>query len=378
MDRRFSSIAAFEKSAKRRIPRFAADYLFGGIGAESCVLRNTEGFNRVLLRSEHLCSADHPVCHTNLLGHRYDAPFGVAPIGLGGLIWPRAAELMATAAKNHNLPFLLSTFATTDIETARAAGGDSTWFQLYPMIDTDMEDAVLERAEKSGYEVLVVTVDIPTITRRERDARNGLSVPPRFELSTLLQIMARPGWALQTLVDGIPRFETMMPYVPKELSNEEQIKFLAGAINAHVTPEKLARLRSRWKGWLVIKGVLDTADARLCVDSGADAIVVSNHGGRQLDAAPHALDMLPMIREVVGPDLPLIVDGGIRSGLDVARAIACGADFTLLGRAFICATAAAGQAGCEHAMTFLKEELRHSMVQVGCEQLSDLPAHLLD
>ena len=285
---------------------------------------------------------------------------------------------MATAAKNHNLPFLLSTFATTDIETARAAGGDSTWFQLYPMIDTDMEDAVLERAEKSGYEVLVVTVDIPTITRRERDARNGLSVPPRFELSTLLQIMARPGWALQTLVDGIPRFETMMPYVPKEFSNDEQIKFLAGAINAHVTPEKLARLRSRWKGWLVIKGVLDTADARLCVDSGADAIVVSNHGGRQLDAAPHALDMLPMIREVVGPDLPLIVDGGIRSGLDVVRAIACGADFTLLGRAFICATAAAGQAGCEHAMTFLKEELRHSMVQVGCEQLSDLPAHLLD
>ena len=210
-------VSAFEKGAKRRIPRFAADYLFGGIGAESCVVRNREGFTQVLLRSKHLCYADHPVCHTNLLGKRYDAPFGVAPIGLGGLIWPRAAELMATAAKNHNLPFLLSTFATTDIETARAAGGDSTWFQLYPMIDTDMEDAVLARAEKSGYEVLVVTVDIPTITRRERDASNGLSVPPRFELSTLLQIMARPGWALQTLVDGIPRFETMMPYVPKEL-----------------------------------------------------------------------------------------------------------------------------------------------------------------
>jgi isopentenyl diphosphate isomerase/L-lactate dehydrogenase-like FMN-dependent dehydrogenase len=378
IDKLFPSIEAFKQRAERRTPRFAADYLFGGIGSETCVQRNYDGFDRVLLRSQHLCYADRPDYRTCLFDQDYDAPFGVAPMGFEGLIWPKAAQLMAAAAKMHNVPFALSTFATIDIEAARRAGGDNVWFQLYSMIDTAIEDEILDQAENAGFNVLVVTVDAPTVTRRAHDIANGLSVPARFGLKTLLQIIARPGWTLQTLVDGIPRLEIMRPYMPKGYSIDQQMKFITDAINAHVTPEKLVRLRSKWKGRLVVKGVLDVADAQICRETGVDGIVVSNHGGRQHDGAPHALTVLPAIRDAVGLDMPLIVEGGIRSGLDVARAIACGADFTLLGRAFISAVAAAGQAGCEHAMWILKQELRQSMAQIGCERLADLPTHLID
>ncbi len=368
----FPSVAAFERAARSRVPRFAADYLFGGIGAERCLRRNREVLNDIRLCPRHICAADKPELSASLFGRKYDAPFGVAPIGLSGIVWPRAAEYLAAAAKSHNLPFVLSMFATTGLETARLAGGENAWFQLYPTQDPTIEDDIIGRAEARGYEVLVVTVDIPTRTRRERDIASGLAIPPRFNLKTVVQIAAKPRWALRTLNAGVPRFETLKRYLPHGLSLEQEAIFLSNLIEGHVTHEHLTRIRDRWKGMLVVKGVLDVEDARSCVEMGVDGIVVSNHGGRQLDASPHALEVLPEIRAAVGPAFPLIIDGGVRSGLDVARAIAIGADFVLLGRAFVCAAAAGERIGSEHSMAILKEELRHTMVQLGCDRFADL------
>ena len=377
IDQKFPSIAAFETGARKRIPHFAAEYMFGGIGSEQCLQQNRDVYNAIELRSAHICDVDAPDFSSAVFGHKFTAPFGVAPIGLSGIVWPRAAEYMAKAARSHNVPFCLSSFATTDLETVRKTAGENTWFQLYPTVPAEIENDIIDRAEAAGYDVLLMTVDIPTTTHRERDVASGLSVPPRFNISTVKQVLAKPRWALQTLVDGIPRFETLRRYVPGNYNFEQQAQFLSDIVNAHITYEKLQRIRARWKGKLAIKGVLDVEDARFCKELGADAIVISNHGGRQLDASPHPLHVLPGIRNAVGGDMPLIVDSGIRSGLDVARAIASGADFTLLGRAFISAVGAAGYSGVEHAMTIIKEELRQTMTQIGCRTLYDLPKHLI-
>jgi len=376
IEQKYPSIAAIERGARRRIPHFAAEYMFGGIGAENCLRNNRDVYNDINLRSQHICDVDTVDFSAHILGREFSAPFGVAPIGLTGIVWPRAAELMASAAKLHDVPFALSTFATTGLEAGRRAAGENAWFQLYATIQPEIENDIIDRAEKADYGVLVITVDIPTITTRERDVTSGLSVPPHFDLGTVRQVMSKPRWAIQTLIDGIPRFDTLRRYVPKGYNIEQEALFLSNIINAHVTREKLLRFRERWKGKLLVKGILDIEDARFCKQLGADGIVVSNHGGRQLDASPHPLKVLPGIREAVGKEMPLIVDSGIRSGLDIARAIASGADFTLLGRAFICAAGAAGQAGVEQAMNLLKEELRQTMVQIGSKSLKDLPSHL--
>ncbi len=377
IEQKYPSIAAIERGARRRIPHFSAEYMFGGIGAENCLRNNRDVYNGINLRPQHICDVDRPDFSAQILDRQFSAPFGVAPVGLTGIVWPRAAEMMASAAKKHDIPFALSTFATTSLETARQAAGGNGWFQLYPTIPPEIENDIVDRAEKAGYGVLVITVDIPTITTREREVTSGLSVPPRFDLGTVCQVMSKPRWAIQSLIDGIPRFDTLRRYVPKGCSIEQEALFLSNIVNAHVTREKLLRFRERWKGKLLIKGVLDVEDALFCKQLGADGIVISNHGGRQLDAAPHPLTVLSGIREAVGKEMPLIVDSGIRSGLDIARAIASGADFTLLGRAFISAAGAAGQPGVEQAMSILKEELRQTMVQIGCKTLEDLPSHLL-
>ncbi|SVA07542.1 uncharacterized protein METZ01_LOCUS60396 [marine metagenome] len=376
LDRRFPSIASMERATKRRIPKFAFDYLQGGIGAEACLTGNRRALDNVQLAPRYLPTEPiRPVLETNLFDREFPMPFAASPIGLSGLMWPRAAEHIARAATRHGLPLGLSSFATSSIEEIGAIAGDLLWFQLYCTEKSEIENDLIDRAESAGCEVLVVTVDIPTVTRREKDIANGLSVPPKFDLVTLSQVALRPTWAFATLRAGIPRFKTLLPYIPGGSTLDASAIFLRDMVEGHVTVQKLERIRDRWRGRLIVKGILTTEEALLCQDLGADAIVISNHGGRQLDAAPPIPHVLPEIRAAVGPDFPLIADGGVRSGLDIARLIACGANFVLAGRAFVYAVAAAGETGVDHAIFLLREELKQTLSQIGCQELGDLATH---
>ena len=376
LDRRFPSIASMERATKRRIPKFAFDYLQGGIGAEACLTGNRRALDNVQLAPRYLPTEPiQPVLEMNLFDREFPMPFAASPIGLSGLMWPRAAEHIARAATRHGLPLGLSSFATSSIEEIGTIAGDLLWFQLYCTEKSEIENDLIDRAEAAGCEVLMVTVDIPTVTRREKDIANGLSVPPKFDLVTLSQVALRPTWAFATLRAGIPRFKTLLPYVPSGSTLGASAIFLKDMVEGHVTVQKLERIRDRWRGRLIVKGILTAEEALLCQDLGADAIVISNHGGRQLDAAPPIPHILPNIRAAIGPDFPLIADGGVRSGLDIARLIACGANFVLAGRAFVYAVAAAGETGVDHAIFLLREELKQTLSQIGCQELGDLATH---
>lgn len=364
-----------EAAARRRVPRFAFDYLAGGIGDGLNLRRNREALDAVTLRPRYLTSC-RPALGCMLLGQSYDLPIGISPMGLSGLIWPRSADFLASAAKRHNIPFILSMFATTRLEEIGRQAPGHAWLQLCVPNDRTVEHDLLARAQRSGYETLVITIDAPVETRREHDIRNGLSVPPRFDISTVFQILRRPAWAIGMLGAGVPEFANLTPYVPGKLTLAELGQFISNLAAGHVSVERLKEVRDRWPGKLIVKGVLDSMDALACRTIGVDAIVVSNHGGRQLDAAPAAIEVLADVRNAVGPNMPILLDGGIRSGLDVARALACGADFVFLARAFMFGIAALGSCGGDHVISIIREELRSTMGQLGCQELSALPNFL--
>ena len=378
LDRRFPSAADIERAALRRMPKFIRDYIFCGMGLGGAVRRNREALDSVGLMPRYLVDAGEIAFDTELFGQHYDAPFGVAPVGMGGLAWPRAAESLAAAANRHNLPFAAATFTMSSLEDLRNEAQSCGWFQFYRPNIPEIEEDLLSRAEAAGYNVLIVTVDIPSPMRRDHDIRNGFSVPPRFGLRTALEIASCPAWAAAMAASGFPVFENLVRYIPAGLGKDEAMKFLSDLVTGYITPEILSRLRARWPGTLVVKGILDPEEAVRCRDLGADGVIISNHGGRQLEAAPTATQMLPSIRAAVGPDFPLIADGGVRTGLDICRMLALGADFVLMGRPFYYAVAAMGDKGADHIMELFKEELRCVMGQLGCTTLAELKDRLMD
>ena len=370
--RRFPSIWYLEQAARRRIPRFCWEYLSGGAGRGGGVAHNRAMLDAVRFVPRLLGdAADRPRLATTLLGRTYDAPIAVAPIGLGGLVWPRAAEYLAASARRHNIPFILSTYATVAMERIAEIAPDHAWFQLYAFNQPEMDSAIVARAERAGFEVLVVTVDLPTATRRPHDARNGLAVPPGMDLENLLQMVVRPRWAAAMLRTGVPRFHTLLPHVPPGLSMADLGMRLGGLHEGHMTLEHLKALRDAWPRKLVVKGLYHAADVADCRAIGADAVVMSNHGGRHVEGAPSSIEMLAAARQELG-GMAMIADGGIRSGLDVARFAARGADFVLCGRAFMFGVAAMGERGGDRVAEILKAELHQAMAHAGAPTLADL------
>ena len=375
---KYPSIEDLRRRAKARIPRFAFEYLDGGCNQEINLKKNTEDIRKLELKPWYLKKYKGANLKTRLFGHTYDAPFGVAPIGLQGLMWPRATEILAAAATQHNIPFILSTVATASIETVGAITEGKAWFQLYHPTEEELRDKLIRRAAAAEYPVLVILSDTPTFGYRPKEIKNGLAIPPKMTLTNMIQIMRNPNWAIQTLIAGQPTFKTLTPYIPKGMSLRHLGLFMNKTFTGRLNEEKIKPIRDKWKGKLVLKGVASEEDTEKAIQLGIDGIIVSNHGGRQLDAGQSTIKPLKGIAAKYNDQITVMMDSGIRSGPDIARTLASGAAFTFLGRSFMYGVAALGKEGGNHTMAILKIQFQQIMEQLGCESVRDLPKHLIE
>ena len=367
----YPSVADLEAVARKKLPRFIWDYLYCGMGHGDAVRRNQQALDKIKLNPDCIVSRDDISLETTFLSKTYSAPFGVAPVGLGGMAWPLSAEFLAQAAKEDRVPFCASTFAMASLETLREYADEYAWFQLYLPNQRKIENDILQRARDAGYQNLIITVDVPHAMRRDHDIRNGFSIPVEWNLQNLIQIATHSRWAFSMARSGFPLFENLIRYVPSNLSSNDSLDYLGKLTVGHITENTLERLRNNWKGNILVKGVLGVEDALICRNTGMDGIIVSNHGGRQLEAAPAPADILPKIRQAVGPDYSLIADGGVRNGLDIFRLLSQGANFVLIGRAYYYAVVALGKQGPSYLNQKLKEELKTVISQLGLSSQQD-------
>ncbi len=351
--------------AHRRVPLYVIDYLEHGAGRERLVQRNRAAFDDVRITPRYLRSLDDLDPSGELFGRRYDLPVAIAPVGMGSLIWPGAEAINAKAAAENNIPMTLSTVACASMESMAEATGGRLWYQLYSPKDEAIRWDLLKRAEAAGIEVMILTVDVPVPPRRERTIRSGLSVVPKITLGNIARAAMRPTWSFETLRHGIPQFRNFAPYIPKGSSFQEAANFVRGQFGRAIGLDEVKAIRDRWPGKLIVKGILHPDDAVAVVDIGADGVLVSNHGGRGSDASPPSIEALPKIVDAVGGRAAILLDSGIRSGLDVLRACSLGADFVLLGRPFFYGIAALGSPGADHVAKIVREELIHAMRQHG-------------
>jgi len=373
----YPTIDDLRNKAKSKIPRFAFEYLDGGCNDDVNLHRNTRELREVQLKPVYLRNFGGASMKTKLFGVEYDAPFGISPIGLQGLMWPNAPEILAKASKEHNIPFILSTVTTSNIERISEITEGKFWFQLYHPTEDSMRDALIKRCEAAGSDVLVILCDVPTFGYRPRDVKNGLAMPPKMSVQNILQIFGRPEWALKTLWHGQPNFANLLPYMPKGLDLAQLGQFMNKTFSGRLNEEKIKPIRDMWKGKIVLKGVASEADTEEAIRLGLDGIIVSNHGGRQLDAGQSSIKVLDSIAAKYGDKIEIMMDSGVRSGPDVARTLASGAKFAFLGRSFMYGVAALGDKGGDHTISLIKTELQQVMEQLCCEEVGDLQKHLI-
>lgn len=365
--------------ARRKLPRIAFDFIDGGADDEACLQRNRDAFGRHTLVPRYLRNVARRDQAVTLLGRRYGSPIGISPTGLAGLFHPDADHALAAAAREADVPFLLSSAANGAIEDVVRVAPEHVWFQMYCTMREDINADLVQRALKAGTPVLVVSVDVPVNSNRERNRRNGFSRPFRMTAGVAFEALGHPLWVLRYLRSGgIPMMKNWAPYAPAG-AGAEDVADLYGTLTPApmVSWDHLQRIRQAWPRKLVVKGLLHPDDARQAVALGADGLVVSNHGGRQLDAAPAPLDVLPAVRAAVGPDIDLILDSGVRRGSDVVIARCLGASSAIFGRPTLYGVAAAGQAGAAHALQIVRKEIDMVMAQIGCARFEDLHAGYL-
>ena len=371
LDNKYPAISDLRRKARRRMPHFMWEYLDSATGTEQGMFRNREALDNVLLRPQVLRGDVVHDLTTTFLGRDYKRPFGISPVGMSGAMWPGAEHMLARLAVRHEIPFCLSTMATRAPEDVKGDIGTQGWFQLYPPGDAEILKDMLDRIRNSGFHTLVLTVDVPSQSRRERQTRGGLTHPPTITPRTLAHIAACPAWALGTMKIGMPK----MPFIAKYSTHKGPLPSTAHiGYLLRVPPDwdYVKRLRDLWKGPFIVKGILNSDDAVRSKTEGVDAVWISNHAARQFEAGPAAIDCVAPIRKAVGADYPLIYDSGVENGLDILRALALGANFVMLGKAFHYGVAALGEKGGDHVVHILTEDLRCNMGQLGISHPSQV------
>lgn len=370
----------YRRLAQRRLPRFLFDYIDGGAGDERTLAANVADFAAVRLRQRVLVNVDAVDTSATLAGEACAMPLALAPVGMAGIMARRGEAQAVRAANAAGVPFTLSTVGICPLAEVQAASGAPFWFQLYMIRDRGVILALLEKAWAAGCRTLVFTVDLPIPGMRHRDTRNGVSA--RGARATLLkarQVLARPGWMWDVALRGKPlRFGCLTEQVPGARNLEAFWAWVNAQFDTSVTWRDIEWLRGHWKGRVLLKGILDADDARAAVDVGADGIVVSNHGGRQLDGAASSVSKLPAIAQRVGARTEVLVDGGVRSGADIFKALALGARGVLIGRPWVWALAGAGEAGLRDLLGTLQRELKLTMTMAGVTRIADIGANHLD
>jgi L-lactate dehydrogenase (cytochrome) len=375
--KRLTCIEDLRVLARRKVPRAFYDYVDTGSYNEETYRANRTDLEAIKLRQRILVDVSARSLATTIVGQPVSAPFALAPIGLCGMQYGDGEILSAQAAKDADIPFTLSTMSICSIEDVAQATGSPFWFQLYVIKDRSFSKDILERAWNAKCNALVLTVDLQVLGQRHRDIKNGMTVPPEIRIKNIIDIASKPRWAWSILNGKRKTFGNLAGHV-KGMDNVNQLAaWTAQQFDPALSWRDVEWIKSIWPGKLIIKGILDAEDARTAAKLGADAIVVSNHGGRQLDGAPSSISALPVIADAVGSDTEVLFDGGIRTGADILRALGLGARACLIGRAYIYGLGAAGRPGVDRAIEILKSELSIAMALTGMNSIAEIGRHVI-
>ena len=370
---RYPALSDLRRRAQKRLPKFVWEFLDSATGSEATKARNRAKLDEVLFNPSILHGEFTPDLSTRFLGEDYPLPLGISPVGMSGLIWPDAERLLAAAGARLGIPYSLSTVASQTPETVAPHLGAHAWFQMYPPRDPEIRTDMLSRAKAAGFKTLILTVDVPVASRRERQVRSGLTTPPRLTPRLMAQVARRPAWALGTARMGMPRMRLIDEYADN-LTGMSSTAHAGYLLRTSPDWDYLHWLRDNWDGAFIVKGILRASDAPKLEQAGVDALWISNHAGRQFDAAPASIEALPAIRAATS--LPLIFDSGVETGLDILRALALGADFVMMGRGFHIALAALGAHGPDHLVDIIAKDMTANMGQIGTQNLSHLAGAL--
>jgi len=373
---RANSIRDLKEAARRRLPRIIFDYIEGGAEDETCIDRNRLGWERLEIVPRFLRDVSGVEQSVQLFGRTYSSPFGIAPMGMTAITHRDADLLLAEAAHAANIPFLLSGASNSSIEKV-AKVAPSAWYQLYIPRDPSIRSDLIRRVADAGLGTLVVSIDVPIYSKRERDIRNGWIRPYKPTLPAKLEALRHPGWVFDYLRRGIPFLENWQTYAPAGANPIEVANVYAKQSFAVQTWEIIQEIREQWQGPLILKGILHPDDAARAVEANADGLIVSNHGGRQFDRAPTPVAMLPSVCAAVKGRVPVMVDSGIMRGSDVVVAMCMGASFAFIGRAALYAVAAYGRTGVDRAIAILQQEIHLALATMGCPRIQDVDAAYL-